>query len=682
MKRNMLKRKKGFTLIEVLSVIIIIGIIVLIAVPTVSDYLNSSRDTTYHTFEHSMEEAAKNRVISCITDNLNCPLPEDEEMQKLYLDTLIEEGYLDNMKDPDSNNFCEQLTSYVAIKGNQAGDYKYKACLYCGDYYTEDDECQKYEKDKDSDLPECGTISGESTRWTNENRTITIGCRDASSGCSQNIFSKTFSKTTPDGKGNIVIRDNSGNTKECEVNAFVDKTPPTCDVTEVRNEEYEYLEDVQWYSLKAKAELKNMADADSKLLTYGMGTSLANRDYNRQTEMELGKGITTVIGYVKDKAGNEGICATEFRVGTERPKFNLYYGYTIYPNNKDNYSLVNIEENGTNLKTTSSNPKITINNTSKYEDVEKLKITLVSTIQSKTEALLTYGNNKQKTATMQPGSNTVEFLIEKGTYDSYEIRLGTIDNITYKVSKFEVLTKDGSAWTNKDLTMYVEAVDAGMRTTEVSFEDGANGTWGTTFNKKFETKTHNWVITKNAINMKSDRAKGEFTVNIDKTKPTVTIKAEKTNGTAVATNTFANTGLNYTFTKGTTGESGYHIYYCKDTANTCTPNIEVTSGTKITTLNTATGIYYVRYTIVSNSGERGDVKSFTAKVDTKAPTCNDITGYATIVCSDTGNTSNGASGIVGWYLGKTNTTTGTYNTVTKTNSLNVDGTSKVTSAGT
>ena len=101
--------KKGFTLIEILAVIIIIGIIAIIAVPSISKYMKESKDTTYVSYEHSMEDAARNKVINCITNNEECDLPVDDGMQKLYLNILIDEGYIDNMKDPDSNDFCEQL---------------------------------------------------------------------------------------------------------------------------------------------------------------------------------------------------------------------------------------------------------------------------------------------------------------------------------------------------------------------------------------------------------------------------------------------------------------------------------------------------------------------------------------------------------------------------------------------
>lgn len=657
-----MRKKSGFTLIEVLAVIVIIGIVALIAVPSVMNYLNSASDSAYTTYEKTMESAAKNKVIKCLTDNENCDI-EIESAQKIYLESLIEDGLLENMKDPNSSDFCEAYQSYVNITGNSPADYQYEACLYCGEYVTDRAICTGFTED--SENPVCGTVTGESARWTNINRSISVACTDAGSGCTQREFSKTFTKTTPNGKGTITIRDNSGRVQTCEVNAYVDKEIPTCEI-EIEGDQ---VEEMGWYSLNAVGKIKNIQDADSGVLTYGIGTSVNTKDYNKNESITVGNGITTIVGYVKDLAGNEGVCTKEVKVGTNIPIFNLYYGYQIGLSDK-NVEYININRNNNSLTTTTNGGTIKINNIAKYSNIEKVKITLSSGIETGTNATLIYGTNAQN-GVMSQGSKNIEFNLEKGTYDNISIKLGTIANKTYNIEKIELLTKEKDIWTNKDVTLYVDAIDKGMKTTEVSFDNG--NTWTTTFNKTYNVTTTGNVVTKNGLDMKSNSQ--DFSIKIDKTVPTLTFKAEKNDGTEVATDTYVNSGLNYTLTEATTGTSGAVIYYCKDTNNTCTPDIKATSGTKITGYNTTTNDYYIRYIIVSNAGADDGVKSFKAKFDTEKPVCN-ITGNATIECTDS------LSKVSEWYYGTTNTSSGTYNTETPTNSLSKNAKDKVTSAGT
>ena len=613
-----MKKNNGFTLIEILAVIIIIGIIAIIAIPSITKYINSAKDTVYSSYEKSMVDAAKNVVVDCITNNEDCQLPESDNMTKISLGDLINDGFIDNMKDPETKEFCEAEKSYVEISGTIPDDYKYKACLYCGYYYTKGTNCS--ETEDDGDAPICGAVTGDSTRWSNQNRTVSIGCSDVTSGCVQPVFSKTFTKTTKEGQ--IIIKDKSGKSSTCKVDVYLDKSSPSCNIEMIPEESGEYIEETGWYSLKATAGIKNMKDGEpeeeSGLLTYGMGTSIDNREYNKKNKIEVGRGITTVLGYTKDKAGNEGICGKEVKVGTEIPKFNLFYGYPIFPNNDSNILLDGMSISGSIFSTSNTTPKITVTNTTKYKDVEKVIITLNSEIRNQTTAILKAGS-VTKTALMQPGSTKIEFLVPKGTYDSYQIQLGRLSGVTYNVKKIELLTKDGSAWTRQDITMYVEPIDEGMQTTAVSYDNGS--TWTTTYTKTYTAKTTNTVLTKNGIGMISRPL--NFTILIDKTIPTMKITAkEKNNGVVVNSGSLAIEGLNFTFNQETAGDTGSSLYYCQDTTNTCDPTILVENGATVTSFNTMTTDYYVRYKAISGTETVGETKSYAAKFDIVKPSCS------------------------------------------------------------
>ena len=83
----------------------------------------------------------------------------------------------------------------------------------------------------DKTAPTCST-SGESTTWTNGNRTIVKKCSDAHSGCATGDTTQTFSTTTQRATiAPYTIKDKAGNSRTCPAktaNVYVDKGTPTC----------------------------------------------------------------------------------------------------------------------------------------------------------------------------------------------------------------------------------------------------------------------------------------------------------------------------------------------------------------------------------------------------------------------------------------------------------------------
>ena len=70
--------------------------------------------------------------------------------------------------------------------------------------------------------------------WKNVDRRVTIKCTDKESGCTNNEFTQEFTKDAK--RSYIKIVDNQGNTKNCPVYVFIDKTKPEIDKIKNPNE--------------------------------------------------------------------------------------------------------------------------------------------------------------------------------------------------------------------------------------------------------------------------------------------------------------------------------------------------------------------------------------------------------------------------------------------------------------
>ncbi len=120
-----------------------------------------------------------------------------------------------------------QVTSLFTAERNQ--NAYWRVCDNVGNCSDKNNTMIKIDKT----APTC-TKSGDSTTWTNGNRTISWGCNDSRSGCNASYSgsSKAFTTTTTTATiAAYTIKDNAGNTTTCNArtaNVYVDKTAPTC----------------------------------------------------------------------------------------------------------------------------------------------------------------------------------------------------------------------------------------------------------------------------------------------------------------------------------------------------------------------------------------------------------------------------------------------------------------------
>src|SRR5574344_122654 len=139
-----MKKEKGFTLIEIIAVIIVLGIISLIAVVAVSRYMGDTEKNVYKSYEKSMISATKNKIVKCISGDDKCNLPNSGEKTKIQLNQLLDDGYIENLNIEKDGGSCDSYLSYVEIEridNSNNGNYKYEACLYCGEYKSENANC-------------------------------------------------------------------------------------------------------------------------------------------------------------------------------------------------------------------------------------------------------------------------------------------------------------------------------------------------------------------------------------------------------------------------------------------------------------------------------------------------------------------------------------------------------------
>lgn len=114
--------RKGFTLVELLAVIVILAIIALITTVVVINIIETVKIRKYKVEEKSLEKAAE----LYYTNSQIFPFQDE-----ISLNTLVEKGFINSVKDTENGSTCEGKV----IKDNNG---ELKGCLKCSNYVTED----------------------------------------------------------------------------------------------------------------------------------------------------------------------------------------------------------------------------------------------------------------------------------------------------------------------------------------------------------------------------------------------------------------------------------------------------------------------------------------------------------------------------------------------------------------
>ncbi len=125
----MYKDKKGFTLVEILAAVTILGILSIIAVVSVNNVIQKSKENYYKSAEDNLELAGQ----SYVQQNRSALPKAVGQKVKIPLKILVEKNYIEPIDDY-SDNECDLNNSYVQIFKYSQNDYSYLAYLDCPVY--------------------------------------------------------------------------------------------------------------------------------------------------------------------------------------------------------------------------------------------------------------------------------------------------------------------------------------------------------------------------------------------------------------------------------------------------------------------------------------------------------------------------------------------------------------------
>ena len=107
-------KNKGFTLVELLGVIVVLAIVGGIATLAITNYIGNSKEKVYRNYVATLKTTVEDYLIDDFAKNGNL-LPNVRESRTFTLNDLINAKVIEELKDPNGGT-CNQTTTIVTVK--------------------------------------------------------------------------------------------------------------------------------------------------------------------------------------------------------------------------------------------------------------------------------------------------------------------------------------------------------------------------------------------------------------------------------------------------------------------------------------------------------------------------------------------------------------------------------------